>query len=402
MSSNLSILIIDDDKGVLLTIETLIKINFPNIKTHTEKNGEKGWKYIQKYHPQIVISDLSMPIMDGMQLCIKVRANHNYNDIIFLVLTADSDINKRIELLDKGANDFCTKPVNSVELKARLKSAIRFAELQLMLKEENQLLHDLASELERDIQDMTKLAVKFIQARIPASYEMLKLTSRAAVWIAELFEDLEEEDIRDIELASFLSQVGRIFLPDNLLKKPVMIDGIPTDELMYQVPVSAKEIVSSMRRFSDAADLIHHIYENFDGSGIPDRKQSWQIPIGSRIIRVALDYFEARFFSNTPPLEILRNLHREEGRLYDPRMVTLLDQWVRSNEDEVIDPNEIAVQLSELQQGMKTTRAIITNSGLKLVPVGAVLNEKTIRLIIKHNTSDPILGNIHVKRQYDD
>ncbi len=399
MSSILSILIIDDDNGVLLTIETIIKINFPNVKTHTAKNGEIGWKYIQAHHPQIVISDLNMPVMDGIQLCIKVRANSNYDDIIFLVLTADADINKRIELLDKGANDFCTKPVNSVEIKARIKSAIRFAELQLMLKEENQLLLDLASELERDIQDMTKLAVKFIQARIPASYEMLKLTAKAAVWVAKLFDELEEEDIRDIELAAYLSQVGRIFLPDDLLKKPVMIDGAPTHELMYQVPVSAKEIVSSMQRFSDAAELIHHIYENFDGSGIPDRKQSWQIPMGSRIIRVALDYFEARYFSNTPPLEILRNLHREENRLYDPRIVILLDQWVRSNEEEVIDPDEIAVQLSELKESMKVTRAIITNSGLKLVPAGAVLNEKTIRLIISHNTTDPILGNIHVKRQ---
>ncbi|MFP4529561.1 MAG: HD-GYP domain-containing protein, partial [Candidatus Kapaibacterium sp.] len=281
---------------------------------------------------------------------------------------------------------------------ARITSAMRTIKLTTRMKEENRLLMDLAEELEHDIEDMTRLAVKFMQARVPSSFEMLKKISAAAVWIGKKLKDFNNEDLRDIEIAGLLCEAGKIFLPDNLLKKPVMIEGAATHELMYQVPVSARDIVASVRRFRDSAQLLYHMYENFDGSGFPERLKSWQIPIGSRIVRVAHDFYEFKESTPMNSLEILKKMHSLEKRLYDYKAMTLMDQYVRNAEKDAFNPNEKAIRLGEMEEGMLLSRDVFTYSGLKLIPAGAVLKESTIRKLMAHNSNDPIIGNIYIKK----
>jgi response regulator RpfG family c-di-GMP phosphodiesterase len=226
---------------------------------------------------------------------------------------------------------------------------------------------------------------------------MLKRVADSSVWIDKSYGDEDKDQIRDIEIASFLSQAGRIFLPDSMLKTPVLTNGLPTDPLMCQVPVSGKEIISSVRRLKNVGDIILHIYENFDGSGIPDRLKSWQIPFASRIIRVALDYEELRKFQGKSPKEAYELIKRESQRLYDHRVVILMEHYIKSHEKEEIDLYEVALQLAELVDGMVLTRDVYTDKGLKLIPKGATLSEGVIKKIIAHSSTDPILGNIYVK-----
>lgn len=398
MSSNISILIVDDEKAILLTLEKLISKTFPELKIYTAENGKDAWDIIVAHHPNIVISDINMPIMDGMQLLIKVRANEEYNDIVFILLTGNTEVSERIKALDKGADEFITKPIVSVALEARIRSALRIVKLQQQMKEENQLLIELAEELEKDIHDMALLAVKFMQARIPTSQEMLSRVADASVWIAKQLGKFTDDEIRDIEIAAFLSQAGRMTLPDHLLKQPIMVDGKPSDPIMMQVPNAAREIVSGVRRFADIGKILYSLYENFDGSGFPQRLQSWQIPFAARIIRVALDYEEMKARTGKKGSEVINLLKTFSNRLYDPRVVVLLEQYIYTHEKDLQNPNEVAVLLSDLKDGMILARDIITENNLKLLPAGAVLKKPIIDRIIAHNATDPILGNIYVKK----
>jgi HD-GYP domain-containing protein (c-di-GMP phosphodiesterase class II) len=193
--------------------------------------------------------------------------------------------------------------------------------------------------------------------------------------------------------------VGKIFLPDHLIQLPVMMNGVPNDKLMYQVPVSAREIVSSVGRFKNVGDILYHIFENFDGSGFPKRIQSWQIPLSSRIIRVALDFEETRMRTGMKTREVMAMLSREANRLYDHRIVTLMDQYLAtaSNESGSSRVTERAIQLQDLKEGMVLSRDIITNSGMKLVGAGGTLRTNVIEKILTLNTSDPIIGNVYIK-----
>lgn len=399
MENKISVLVVDDEASIQLTLRKLIEMTFPDTKVTVASNGREAWDIICDQPPSIILSDISMPEMDGIQLLIKVRSKDDFNDIFFIVVTGNSDSAQRVMALEKGADEFITKPIISDQLQARLRSAMRMVKLQMQRKEENQLLVDLAAELERDIQDMAKLAVKFMQARIPASYEMLQKIASASVWIAGQIGKFSKEEIRDIEIAAYLSQAGRMSLPDELLKTPVLIDGKPSHSLMYQVPVAAREIVSSVRRFDHVGKILYHIYENLDGSGFPGRLQAWQIPLASRIIRVALDYHDMIQQTKKSPREVIQYIHDNAKSIYDNRVAILMEHFIKSTVQEEMNSNETALLLSDLIDGMVLTRDIITDKGLKLLPAGAILRENIINKIISHNTSDPILGNVYVKIQ---
>ncbi len=395
---HLSFLFVDDEPAILALLKATISSTFKNSQIFTANNGKTAWEIIQSHKPNIIVSDISMPEMDGIQLLIKTRAKEELNDCYFIIMTAMEKENQSNLALEKGADDFIKKPLETTSFLARLRAATRFVKLQSQKREENELLMQLADELRNDVQDMIMLAVKFLEARIPASFDALKRISEAALWIAKHLEFVKQDEYDDIEIAGYLSEAGRIFLPDHLVKRPVLDVGIPTDPIMFQIPNSARSIVSSVGRFKNVANILFHVYENLDGSGFPERLMSWQIPIGSRIVRVALDYEEARIFSERSPREILNTMNNDQSKLYDHRVVVLFDQYIRSIRKEDYDPTELGITIAELAEGMKLTRDIITDRGLKLLPAGAELSAKMIERIISHNTADPILGNIFVKK----
>ena len=396
MSSPISFLVIDDEDAITLSLRTLISKTFKDSRIFINNNGDDGWATIESQHPAIIISDINMPGLNGFQLLKKVRESSTLNDLYFIMLTANLDRNQRIKALEEGADDFIVKPFSPEELIAKIRSASRFVELQIKTRDENQLLHELAKELENSFHDMTLLAVKFLQARIPTSTDMLRHVADASFWIARELGGFETDQLQDIKIASYLCYAGKICLPDELLNMPIMTDGRPSDKLMFQIPVSARDIVSSVRRFKEVGEVLYHIYENFDGSGYPDRLKSWQISISSRTIRVALDYEELLIYSKMESKQAIEAIKRESNRLYDPKVVTLMDQYLATIN---LGPGvkEHAIMLQDLKPGMVLSRDIVTTNGLKIMPSGAILSENIIKRIFSHNSSDPILGHVFVK-----
>lgn len=398
MKNNQSILIVDDESTVLLSLKKLIQDEFSGIDIILARNGLEAWNLIQSNLPSIVISDINMPELDGKQLIQKIRARNDLNEVYIIVLSANSESDLITELLNKGADDFISKSANQSTIRARIGVALRINKMQQSIRNENELLTAVAAQLESDVQDLTMLAVKFMEARIPASIVTLTKVAEASVWIAKEFENYDADTIRSIEIASYLSIAGRMFLPDNLINEPVMINGIVTSPLMSQVPVSGKEIISSINRFKSVGQFIYHIYENFDGTGIPMKLQSWQIPFPSRIIRAVLDYYETRIRTSLKPEQIISNMKNQSKRLYDHRVIVLLDHYIRSVTKEINNPHEKVLKITELIPGQELTRDVITDAGLKLISTGAKLTEKSINMIINHNANDHILGGIFIKK----
>ena len=396
MSKPLSFLVVDDEESIIISLQALIKKSFPQAVVSKAYDGLEAFNIIKSDHPKIVISDYGLPKMTGLDLCRRVRADINFNDVYFIVVTANNDKKLKFDILEAGADDFINKPFVTEELVARLRSASRYVRLQSRLKEENKLLHDLANELENSITDLRSLAYNLMHARIPNSITKMQKVAVIATWMAKQFNEFDETQLADVDIAASLCDCGKIILPDNLVKLPVVLDGMPTDALMHQVPVQARDILSKVQRFKEAANVLYHIYENFDGTGFPDKFQSWQIPLASRIIRVASDYLDLVYLQQKSSKEALATIMKGSKRFYDNRAVTLLEQYLSLNAAKESGVKEQATQLHELKDGMVLTRDITTNSGLKLVPSGATLRERTIKAIITHNTTDPIIGDIYV------
>ncbi len=396
MGKLLSFLIADDEEAILLSLKTYIQKSFSNAEVIEAEDGLDAYTKINDYHPNIIIADYDMPRLNGLDLCRRVRGETKYNDIYFIALTANHDSVVKTEILEAGADDYINKPFNKEEFVYRLRSAARYIGMQERLAEENALLHDLANELESTINDLRVFGYNLIHARMPNSIIKMHNVAGISAWMAKQFNELDEPQMRDLEIAAAMCDCGKISLPDHLVNNPVVIDGHPTDPLMTQVPIYAKGILGKVSRFKDAGDILYHLYENFDGTGFPDRQQSWQIPLASRIIRVVSDYLDLLILKK--PQEVaLETIKKASKRYYDNRAVTLLEQFLALNAARESGVVEKAVNIHELTDGMVLSRDIVTNSGLKILPSGAILREKSIKAIIAHNATDAIIGDIYVK-----
>ena len=397
MDRKYTFLIIDDEPAVVLTVERLIKNMFDKCEVFYAHAGESGLKIAIEKKPDIIICDIRMPGLNGLQVLHELRTKKEFEDTYVILMSADTDRQTLLDAMDKGADDFLYKPVHSDILTGKMKSAKRFVDLQTKRREEYNLLLQLANEIEKYAHDLVKLSVKFMEARIPASYKTLQVIADAALWIGKYFDELDNDRMKDLEVAAYLSFSGRLSLPDTLIHKPVIIDGKASDNLMYQVPIAAKNIVSEVPRFKRVGEILYHIYENLDGSGFPDRLQSWQIPLESRILRPILDFDDMIRYFKMRPFQVLEKIRAEINRLYDHRIVTLMEQYILSVLKLEGPTNERPVLLSELTQGMVLSRDIYTLKGLKILTAGSRLTENIIQRIIQINTTDPILGNIYVK-----
>jgi response regulator RpfG family c-di-GMP phosphodiesterase len=254
-------------------------------------------------------------------------------------------------------------------------------------------------ELEETIQDMAKLSVKFMQSRVPTSYQVIQRVARASLWIAKQFNKFTNSELRDVGIAAFLSQTGRIALPDEMIKLPVLTDGKPTNDLMATIPAASRDIVSTIKRFDNIAKILFCVYENIDGSGFPNHLRSWQIPLESRIIRACLDFEELCYDDKYDKKRALELLLNQSQKVYDNRVVILLGNYLQTNNKDFSSSSPfIPVKLAELKPGMVLGREIITDTGMKLVNGGMMLSESIINKIIAHSASDPIVGDIYIKK----
>ncbi|MFD2531169.1 response regulator transcription factor [Gracilimonas halophila] len=146
--ANKTILVVDDEKDLLDLIEyNLKKENFDVLKA---ENGEEGIKIAKEHKPDLVLMDIMMPKMDGMEAVEKMRADNDLKSIPIIFLTARSDEKTEVEGLNKGGDDYITKPISTTKLISRIKAVMRrFDETE---EEVNRLdVHDLSIDKDRYI-----------------------------------------------------------------------------------------------------------------------------------------------------------------------------------------------------------------------------------------------------------
>lgn len=126
------ILIVEDEKDTLFILTKLLEKNGYDVAT--AKNGKVALDVLEKYNPQVILADWTMPEMDGIELCNRVKSNEKFRLIYFIILTARTSLKDRIKGLDLGADDFLIKPTENQELLARIRSGVRIYNLQTELK----------------------------------------------------------------------------------------------------------------------------------------------------------------------------------------------------------------------------------------------------------------------------
>lgn len=161
----LQILIIDDDPITRMVLKkTLLGQGYAVIEA---QNGEEGIAQAKQFYPALIICDWQMPGMDGLEVCRQIKAVPSLSTTFFVLLTARTAVNDRVEGLDTGADEFLSKPIEVSELRARVKAGLRIYQSAQDLHKLAQDLHIQKQALETELAE----AADYVRSLLPQSID---------------------------------------------------------------------------------------------------------------------------------------------------------------------------------------------------------------------------------------
>lgn len=364
--SSAEILIIDDEPVNLKLVKKYLKeAGYANVQVTSD--SQAGLSLIRKQHPALVLLDLMMPEVDGLELLRRMRADPSLRQIPVIVLTATDEREVKRTALELGASDFLTKPVDPTDLLPRIRNVLGVKAFQ------DHLQH-YARELERQVQERTaeleasRLEVIYCLGRA-AEYrdnETGRHIVRVGRFVGVIARALgmDEASAMLLETAAPLHDMGKIGIPDAVLLKPGRLDE-EEFQIMQKHAEYGCDIVSTINRngrneFSShtslGAEMMHRTcspllkaasiialthHERWDGTGYPCRLKGEEIPIEGRITAVA-DVFDA--LSSKRPYkpalaydECFRIMEESRGKHFDPQVLDAFfscrDEIIRIKEE---------------------------------------------------------------------
>lgn len=357
-------MIANDPKSARICIVDDESINIKVVRKHLQGAGYSDFvsttdsttaiSLIAEKCPDVILLDVMMPQVDGIQILKTIRADKRMRHLPVLILTASTDAETKLRCLDGGATDFLAKPVDPNELIPRLRNA-------LIVKAHHDHLANYAQELEHQVRlrtaelEASNLQVIYCLARAgelrddTTGQHVLRVGRYAGVLAREV--GCSESDVRLIGLAAQLHDVGKIGVPDAILNKP----GKLTNEefsLMQRHCMTGAEIArpltddewQAVKTQNDSTlkspslgsqpllalvqTIITTHHERWDGRGYPNGLAGEAIPLAGRIVSVA-DVFDAltnkRPYKAAMEVEASVNIITEgSGTQFDPKVVDAL------------------------------------------------------------------------------
>lgn len=290
-----TILIVDDDEFVRRLLHGVLA---PTYRLYSASTAPEALQLIAEgLTPDLILSDLMMPEMNGYEFCTQLKGNPQTKDIPFIIVTALSQSANEEEGLKLGAADYLTKPISPELIKARVK-------LHLELKSYRDKLESLVESRTKELIDSQKaLRAKDVELRdlFETMGELLAsrdhYTSEHALRVAEISVrmgrnlGLEPKELEVLELGCLVHDIGKVAIPDDVLLKPGRFDK-QDRQIMEWHPVIGAHLFA--KRFEDerlALIILQH-HERLDGSGYPDGAQADDIEDLAKIVMVA-DVYEA-------------------------------------------------------------------------------------------------------------
>ena len=264
-------LVVDDDEvSRLLTQEML---GLKQYRVVAAQDAEAAMRLIQHHPPDLILLDVVMPGRSGIELCRELKEDSATRLIPVIMITGLAEKEARIEGIEAGADDFLNKPVDSQELFARVKSLLK--------------LKQFTDELENAETVLFSLALG-VEARDPYTEGHCSRLSNYAAHLGEAM-GLQGDDVVALRRGGVLHDIGKIAVPDAILRKPGPLD--PNEiKVLRRHPVTGEQICQPLRTLQRVLPIIRHHHEHWNGGGYPDGLAGEGIPLLARVLQVADAY----------------------------------------------------------------------------------------------------------------
>lgn len=428
-----TLLFVDDEPGILSALRRLFRPH--GYRIFIAEGGAAGLEVLEKEHIDLVISDMRMPEMDGATFLKEVRSR--WPSVMRILLTGYADITSTVAAINQGEiYRYISKPWDDDEIIAIVAEAIEHQNLKRenlrltsLTQAQNDQLKELNASLEQKVADRTaelRQALSFVEQSHgelkkafltsvqvfaglvelrsgPVGSQMSGHGRRVAEHARSVAQRLKlpDAEVQNIMLAGLLHDIGKLGLPDELLAKPF---NALTSEQRAQVmkhAVIGQNILMGIEKFKEAAILVRHHHECYDGNGYPDHLAGIAIPQGSRILQVVNEYDSLLIGTLVQralkPAEALNFLIENRGKRYDPAVVdtfvALISETVKSGF------TETPLRTMHLKPGLQLSRDLLHRDGYLLLAKGTALTSEIIAQLVKMEHSEEQTLTLYIRQE---
>lgn len=314
------LLVVEDDPAMLIALRDILES--AGYVVSPAPNGQVALEVLGRERPSLILSDISMPIMDGIELFDAVRRIPDAATIPFIFLTARGTREDIFAAKSLGADDYITKPITSQELLAAVRARLQrtdellVAQLKAAYKAS---LRVLANAIEsRD--HYTRYHVERVNAYAQA-------LGRELAWTDDRLETLE--------FGAILHDIGKISISEAILRKTGPLSKDEWAEMREHPRVGAR-MIEGIPYLAPAVPTIRAHHERWDGSGYPEGTRQSAIPETARLLAI-VDAFDAMtsdrpYHSAVPAEQAQVEITTQSGRLFDPLMVEAFNRCYERGE----------------------------------------------------------------------
>lgn len=334
--ANVQTLVVDDESAITEIIYQSLTRNGYLCKT--AQNADDALKLLAQEPFDVVITDIRMPGMNGVELLKKIKQEYNSDVMVMTGFTEEYDYES---VVATGASDFIQKPISLKELGIRLKRVLRMRYLLIEREQINQ-------QLRKNVEQLVSYSSQVENAHEELQYAYLDTINRLVAATEYKDEDtgdhiirisrycsliakklgLPPETVELIKYASPMHDIGKIGIPDHILLKPDRLTKDEFEIVKTHTTIGASILENSkadVLKLSREIALTHH--EKFDGTGYPQGLSGKNIPISSRIVAIT-DTFDAltskRPYKDPYPFQLALNIiESEKGKHFDPEIVDI-------------------------------------------------------------------------------
>src|SRR5437764_9942099 len=267
------ILVVDDNPNTMSLMQDLLASRGYDVAAVPD--AAQAEAEILRHAPDLVLSDVVMPGKSGYELCRELKENPATRLVPFVLITGLSEREDRVKGIEAGADDFLNKPIFPAELFARVKSLLKLKEFTDELETAESVLCTLG---------------RSVEARDPYTEGHCERLAKRAEALGRNV-GLEEEQIVALRRGGYLHDLGKIAVPDEILKKG---SNLTPEEwvVMKQHPVTGENICRPLKSLRLVLPIIRNHHEHSDGTGYPDGLRQGEIPLLARVLQV-VDVYDA-------------------------------------------------------------------------------------------------------------
>lgn len=399
-----TVLFVDDEPNILRAIKRALFTM--DITLLLAKSGAKALELLEKNEVHVVISDMKMPQMSGAELLEQVAIN--YPETFRVVLTGYADIESTIKAVNQGKiHRYLQKPWDNQELVAaveegleRVKLKAENERLQKLTRLQNKKLKDVNSSLEQMVHKRTrqiKAALNKIEKHNLAMEQVLfnvisinpHINGKFAIEVSELATKLartaklEKDEIKQIRYAGLICELGLLGLETEDFLGPFAKLKYQQQQNYLSQTKQAALILAPAHELHAVSDIIEFQFEHYNGSGL-NKKVAKEIPVGSRIIAIARDFWRLVTGRMTgaemSPRDAKIEMKKHRNTRYDAEFLDLL---LASDDISTSKLLHASLKASQLKSGMVLSQNLYNDSHILILPEGHVFSEATIQKLIK-------------------